>query len=249
MTEEGYTPGQKIFIEEEADRAFLGILESFSQEQPLVVSQTHAVRRAELKALQLVVAQRLELRVPRTLLTNDSAAVRTFYDECEGRVILKAVSRGIIDEQSDELNKALYTTKIEPEHLAEERLQQVRLTGHVFQEYIPKALEVRVVAIGKRVFTAEIHSPHLDFRERYGDNTYKVHHLPAAVEQQVLALVKEFELQFSSMDLLVSPDGEYLFIDLNPNGQYYWIQQHIGEDFPVKESMADLLAFPEDFRL
>jgi hypothetical protein len=248
VAEEGYTLGQKKFIEEEADRAFLGIVESFSQ-APLVVSQTHAVRRAELKALQLAIAQRLGMRVPRTLLTNDPVAAKAFYETCKGQVILKAVSRGIIDEQSDALNKALYTTKIETEHLSENRIQQMRLTGHVLQEYIPKALEVRVVVIGKRVFTAEIHSPHLDFRERYGDNSYKVHQLPAAVEHQVLALVKEFELQFSSMDLLVSPDGEYLFIDLNPNGQWLWLQQHIGEGFPLKEAMADLLAFPKDFCL
>jgi hypothetical protein len=61
--------------------------------------------------------------------------------------------------------------------------------------------------------------------------------------------VRQFGLQFSSMDFLLTPEGDYVFLDLNPNGQFYWLQTRLLERFPLKEAMADLLVFPEDYRL
>jgi hypothetical protein len=47
---------------------------------------------------------------------------------------------------------------------------------------------------------------------------------------------------------LLTPEGEYVFLDLNPNGQFYWLQAFLLDRFPLKEAMANLLAFPEEYR-
>ena len=150
-----YSSGLKTFAEREAAQAFLGLLESLEDKLPgaLLVSRPDALRRAERKALQLHTAHRLGLCVPRTLLTNDPAAVRAFYEECQGGVIVKPVAKGIID---DEPQHCFYTSRVTAEHLRD--LERVRLSAHLFQEEISKALEIRIVVIGQHVFAAEIYS-------------------------------------------------------------------------------------------
>ena len=88
-----------------------------------------------------------------------------------------------------------------------------------------------------------------DFRQGYDDLMYAVHTLPQGIEARVLALVRLFDLQFSSMDFLLAPEGEYVFLDLNPNGQFSWLQAFLLDRFPLKKAMANLLVFPEEYHL
>jgi len=247
---DAYSPGERTFLEEEANRGIIGVLESLIFHNTLWVSRSHNIRRADLKPLQLASAQHLGLRVPRTLVTNDPSIIQEFYESCHGSVILKAVSRGSIED--DEQKRFIYTSKVLPGHLL--TLEGVRVTAHLFQEYIPKRVELRVVVIGQQVFAAEIHSQHserakIDFRQGYEDITYDVHILPEDIKTKIFSLVRLFDLQFSSMDFIVTPQGEYVFLDLNPNGQFYWLQMRLSERFPVKEAMANLLVYPKDYCL
>ena len=249
---ETYSPGERTFLEEEANRGFVGILDSLTLHQTLWVSRLHSIRRAELKPLQLAAAHQLGLHTPQTLLTNDPAAAHAFYEKCQGQVVLKAVSRGAIEGVHDKEHRFIYTSRVEPAHLA--KLEGIRATAHLLQGYLPKRFDLRVVVIGRQVFAAEIRSQHsertrIDFRQGYEDLTYAVHDLPGEIEAKVLALVRLFQLQFSSMDFLLTPDGNYVFLDLNPNGQFYWLQAYLHDRFPVKEAMADLLVFPEEYQL
>lgn len=97
-TAKAHDSGVKEFLEREAYRGIIGTLEGLEAgtDGTLWVSRPECIRRAELKSLQLVEAQKSGLRTPRTLLTNDPNAVRNFYEECLGKIILKAVSKGII---------------------------------------------------------------------------------------------------------------------------------------------------------
>jgi glutathione synthase/RimK-type ligase-like ATP-grasp enzyme len=130
-------------------------------------------------------------------------------------------------------------------------LDGVRACAHLFQERIPKALDLRVVVIGRQVFTVGIHSHSeesaLDWRLAYGDLTYSIEKLPKEIEDKILQLVRQFGLQFSSIDLILTPEGEYVFLELNPNGQFYWLEPPTG--LPMAEAMADLLCFPKEYRL
>jgi glutathione synthase/RimK-type ligase-like ATP-grasp enzyme len=247
---ERYSIGERAFLEEEANRGIVGVLESLSLQQALWVSRSHSIRRAELKPLQLAAAQQLGLSVPRTLLTNDPSSVREFYDACQGNIILKAVSRGAIEDEQEKL--FIYASKVRPEHLS--LLEGVRTTTHLFQQYIPKKFDLRVIVIGCQVFAAELRPKYgayteTDFRQEYDKLSYEVQQLPEEIKTKVLALVRSFGLQFSSMDFLVTEQGEYLFIDLNPNGQWFWVQLRLPDRLLLKEAMADLLVYPEEYRL
>ncbi|GCE12533.1 MvdC/MvdD family ATP grasp protein [Tengunoibacter tsumagoiensis] len=246
-----YAPGIKAFIEE-AERALLGVLESQTLQGTFWVSQTHAVRRADLKALQLAMARHLGFQVPRTLMTNSPQEAEAFYHQCHGNIILKAVSRGAIENEEQQMSHFLYTSQVERAHFA--HIEGVRVTAHLFQERIEKTCDVRIVVIGRQVFAARMHSLQggqacLDFRQQYANLTYEVHTLPEVIREKVLELVRSFDLQFASMDCLITSQDEYVFLDLNPNGQFLWLQYRLGSRLPLKEAMADLLVYPEEYRL
>lgn len=87
----------------------------------------------------------------------------------------------------------------------------------------------------------------LDWRKSSRDVSYTIEHLPQEIEQKLLQLVRHFGLQFSSADVILTPSSDYYFVELNPNGQWFWLQPPTG--LPMAEAMADLLCFPEEYRL
>lgn len=248
-----YTPEVREFIEQEAYRGFLGVLQgSIAQNKPVWVSRPDRIRAAEFKPAQLAAARDVGLRIPKTLITNEPATVLDFYHECDGKLICKAVARGILDPNgaydSDEA-RFIYTSVVQEEHLRD--LTGVKATACLFQEKIDKALELRVVIIGKHVFAVEIHAhsdrASLDWRRSYADLSYCAHQLPREVEEKLLQLVRLFNLQYSSIDMIITKEGEYVYIEQNPNGQYYWLEPPTR--LPMAEAMANLLAAPEDYGL
>ena len=147
----------------------------------------------------------------------------------------------------------MFTHRVSQADFSSLAFQHIRATTHLFQELVPKAYDLRVVVIGRHVFPVEIHIPdgdNLDFRTRYPDACYRLHQLPDSLTQRLLTLVRSFGLQFSSMDMIVTPDGDYVWIELNPNGQFYWLQcqleQQTGDILPLKETMVDLLMNSEE---
>ena len=124
-------------------------------------------------------------------------------------------------------------------------LDTVRMVPCQFQELVPKCLELRVTVIGEELFTCEIHSQAhertvLDWRHYDVSIPYKKGSLPGEIAEKCLTLTKSYGLNFSAIDLIVRPDGEYVFLEINPNGQWLFIQQQIPE-MKMVEAMAALL--------
>src|SRR5919107_1535687 len=118
------------------------------------VDEVRHIRHAENKQLQLQAARETGLDIPRTLTTNDAAAVRAFAEECDGRVVTKMLSSFAVYEEGREL--VVFTNPVKPEDLAD--LSGLSLCPMTFQEMIPKALELRTTVVGRRVMSASIDS-------------------------------------------------------------------------------------------
>jgi hypothetical protein len=247
QAEARYEAPVRAFLNLENLRGFLGVLQE--KEHALFwVSRRDRIAAAEFKPAQLSKAQALGLLTPRSLLTTDPEAARRFYHACAGRVILKAVAKGFLDPKNKQEcgeERYMYTSPLLPEDL--DFLSEVRVCAHLFQERLDKLMDLRVVVIGRRVFAIGIHSPHLDWRVDYSALSYTREQLPHEVEQKVLSLVHAFGLQFASMDFILTKEGNYVFIEGNPNGQFLWLAPPTG--LPMAEAMADLLCFPKEYRL
>jgi glutathione synthase/RimK-type ligase-like ATP-grasp enzyme len=101
--------------------------------------------------------------------------------------------------------------------------------------------------VGTRVFAAEIRSQdsqrqQTDWRHRpeYGQSRfYAVHSLPANVARQCVHLVKALNLTFGALDLILTPDDRYVFLEVNSNGQWAYIENILG--LPISDAIAELL--------
>jgi glutathione synthase/RimK-type ligase-like ATP-grasp enzyme len=240
LSEAGYE-----YAKAEAQKGFGGLLHGLSTRW---VSHPDAIGAAAWKPQQLAYARQVGLRIPKTLITNDAQAAFQFFEECRGEMIYKPFTQGVPrPRRGESWEGAVYTTKL-TRALLVEHAPDIALTAHLFQEAVPKAFELRITVIGTRVFAAEIHSQHsdqakVDFRLGYPDLIYGVHQLPPAIEHGCLALVQRFRLRFAAIDMIVTPHGDYIFLEVNGNGQWGWIEQQTG--LPLTEALVDLLAMDE----
>jgi glutathione synthase/RimK-type ligase-like ATP-grasp enzyme len=240
--------GEREFARGETEHTFAGvwrIIDCYWMSFP-----TH-IRQASNKIEQLQRAAQLGFRVPRTLITNDPSRVQEFYDRCNGEIVYKSLAMPritandqIFQEESEENNvKVVYTTRITQDQLS--LLEAVRTAPCQFQELIPKCLELRVTIIGDDMFVCEIHSQEdertsLDWRHYEVSIPYKKGSLPPEIAEKCFALMKSYNLNYSAMDLILTPEGEYVFLENNPSGQCFFIQRHIPE-FKMVEAVASYL--------
>lgn len=121
----------------------------------------------------------------------------------------------------------------------------VRLTAHQVQQYIDKKYDLRVVAVGDRLFPVGIFpesaAARVDFRSDYRSLRHDIVDLPADVGAAIHLFMKRADLSMASFDLTVDRDGQHYFLESNPSGgQYGWLEHHTGA--PISAALADLLA-------
>ncbi len=206
------------------------------------VDHVRNIRHAENKQLQLQAARDLGLDTPRTLTTNDPAAVRDFANSCEGGIVTKMLSSFAVYDEGKEL--VVFTNPVKPEDLAD--LSGLNLCPATFQELLPKSLELRVTVVGYRVMTAALDSKvseratH-DWR-RDGVNMiqdWRPYELPLELEEKILRLMDYFSLNYGAIDIILTPDGRHVFLELNPSGEFFWLEQTPG--LPISQAIAELL--------
>ncbi|MFC5662287.1 ATP-grasp ribosomal peptide maturase [Kitasatospora misakiensis] len=193
---------------------------------------------AESKPLQLRVAADCGLRVPRTLITNRPDAAREFAKRIGGPVVYKPFTpiRGTVGGRS----VAVYANLLRPEDLGH---PSVATTAHLFQEWVPKAYEVRLTAVGRRLFATEIHAgsdaARVDWRSDYDSLDYRVCEPPVEVAAAVHRMLARLGLPYGAFDFVVTPAGEWVFLEVNPNGQYGFVEQATG--LPITAAICDYL--------
>lgn len=228
------------FIRREAEAALYGVFGALSD--AFWITHPDVLKAADNKVLMLQVAQQLGMNIPRTLVTNDPGKARDFFGACGGKMIVKTF-RGYSGSISGEL-RAIWTSPVLEEHL--QKFDLIRKVPCLFQEYVPKDVELRVTVIGRKVFACEIHSQRSaisrdDWRKYDLENTpYIACMLPQEIERACLRLMDIFKLPFGAIDLIRRPDGAYVFLEINANGQWLWIQELTG--LPLVEAMSELLA-------
>jgi glutathione synthase/RimK-type ligase-like ATP-grasp enzyme len=183
------------------------------------------------------------LRVPRTLVSNDPAAVSRFAQVSASGVVLKPFSTNLIYE--DDTYKMGWTRKLSADDFAD--LRGIDVTAHLVQDWAPKCWECRVVVVGEDIFAVAIHAgseaSYVDWRSDYPALSYEVTELPAQVTAGLRAFMAELGLVYGAFDLAVGRDGGgeiVSFLEINPGGQYGFLEAATG--VPITESLIRLLA-------
>ncbi len=198
--------------------------------------------RAARKLPQLGLASRLGLRVPRSLVTNDPVEARAFVAGLPGAAACKSLKAYGYRDGEDE--RFIFARRVEATGFAAEA-EAVAHCPTLLQEYVEKDHELRVTIIGERSFCCRIDSQgtgeaRTDWRRADPfDLPHRIVPLDATVERALRGMLEAHGLAYGAFDLIVTPQGEIVFLELNPNGQWLWIEMIT--EAPMAEAMADLL--------
>lgn len=226
---QGMAPEARHFALSETATAFQGMWQCTSC---LWVNDIIRDAAASHKPWQLHVAKECGLSVPETLITNNPDQVRAFWDYCRGDVIYKPFIQTFHSWRE--------TRKLKADELA--LLGNVRLAPVIFQRLIPGAFDLRVTVIGDHVLPAAVDLKKVDYQldVRLNQSAYERHDLPNQVQEALLTLMRRLGLEYGAIDLRMTPQGEYFFFEVNPAGQFLFVERSC--QLPITETLAQHLA-------
>lgn len=202
-----------------------------------------AAMAAEEKPLQQMIAGQVGLPTPDTYTGNNPHSAFEWADARAVDLCIKPASGGRL-QYPDGSTYAHYTERFD--HRPLEEYASLAQCPATFQTFIPKAFEIRCTVVGPQTFSASIHTKsasldaQTDWRHYDWENTeYYPYELPAEIESRLLQLMHRLGLQYGACDFVVTPNGEHVFLEVNPLGQYLWIEQLT--DLPISRSIASFL--------
>jgi glutathione synthase/RimK-type ligase-like ATP-grasp enzyme len=204
-------------------REWFAVLDSLEHLAPAArwTNRRSASSVARLKPVQLRVATEVGLAVPRTLVSNDPGELADFSASSSVYKVLTWYYR--------HPNEMIFTSEVRPGDVLTDP-NAVRMAPCLLQERVAKDHELRVTVVGQETVAVRIDSQHhpdarVDWRRAQHDVGYRVVHLESDLERALREMNRRLGLEFGAYDLAVTPDGEPVFFEVNPVGQWLWLEQ------------------------
>jgi hypothetical protein len=214
----GHTPDAvEIFTARNIRASLLGIF--LTDFHGVWLDHPKVMHRADNKLVQLRIAAAAGFRLPRTLLSQDPRRIRQFAESLGGPLVVKSVA-GMLGVPS-------LTGEVTPEQL--ECDGPLQACPAIYQELIPGRRHLRVHCFGDEVLCALIQSDLLDWRHPL-DADIEPFHLSKKIRDALLGILAEFGLQMGIFDLKLTHDGEPVWLELNPQGQFLFVEAMGGGD-------------------
>jgi glutathione synthase/RimK-type ligase-like ATP-grasp enzyme len=229
-------PSYRTFAFNECWEAFAGLWQTLD-----VFWINHPSREevAGRKVYQLQVAQDVALDVPETLITNGPDEARAF-------VRAHGIERTIYKTFSATREEWRETRLLKPNEVA--LLDNVCYAPVIFQAYVPADVDLRVTIVGPTVFAAAIHSQQtpypVDYRMEMAAAKVEAFDLPVEVLSRLRALMDRLGLVYGAIDMRLTPEGQYVFLEINPSGEWRFIEERTGQE--ISEAFAELLALHDN---
>jgi len=224
---------------DESRRTIYGLLFSGGR---FVLDPFENVQHAENKALQLALAREVGLEIPPTLISNDAEEVAAFAKHHGGDLITKMQSSFRVFREGRE--HVVFTNTLAADQIGD--LEGLALCPMMFQTKIPKKLELRVTVVGRQIFAASIDSQaHAKTEEDWRRDgvslvdSWRPYALPEEVAAKILALMDRIQLNYGALDVILTPDDRHVFIEVNPVGEWFWLDAHAG--FHIADALAEVL--------
>lgn len=194
------------------------------------VNDIEARERSMLKSPQLEAAAACGLATPETLYSNDPDEIRRFYAAHRDHgVIFKLVFQSYWLANASGARHALFTTQLRDEDLRDDTaLSNCPAT---YQRKIDKQYELRVTCMDEVCFAARLDSQsrdttRMDWRADFSRPlTPQRVELPPEVEERCILLMRRLGLAFGCIDLIVTPEGEHVFLEVNEMGQFLFVEE------------------------
>ena len=199
----------------------------------------HLFDSAQRKLKELVQAQELGLSVPETLATNSANEAQRFYKKHDGLVLYRDFDTRLVIEGN--------TKKTFDVGLMNEPVDwgSVEDTPCVFQKFVKKEYDIRVVVVGKKAFACKIFSQDSrktksDWRNYdFGAVRYEKTSLPKDLKAPIRKLMKKSNLEMASFDFVVDKKSRHYFLEMNRPGTWLFIEALSGLE--ISKTIADHL--------
>lgn len=207
--------------------SLFALINRLSADRPdIMINGYWAKLAAESKMLQLWQARRAGLTVPETIQSNDVSAIRTFQEKHSGKIICKAI---IPQMWQSERRLAFAYTAILP-NVDSIPPEAISLHPAIYQPYVDKLFEIRIVIFGGKQFGIKIDSQDdqlsvVDWRaKRLIRNNNENYRLPEDIFNKCINLMRSLDISYGAFDFIVSPNGDYIFLEVNEAGQFLFIE-------------------------
>lgn len=204
------------------------------------VSNVYAIRQSENKIYQQIIAHKFGFVTPNSIITNRIEDALGFL-KTNNQCVVKPIRTGFV---SDKVNpQVIFTSPITIDDAA--TLGRIQECPTYLQENIPKKADIRVTVIGSTVFSAKIHSQEFDETKtdwRKGENVNLRHEpidLGPEMNESCINMTRYLGLQFGALDFILDDKGRFIFLEINPNGQWGWIQHRL--NYNISGTIAELL--------
>ncbi|HEY0553280.1 MAG TPA: hypothetical protein VGG20_03385 [Thermoanaerobaculia bacterium] len=232
-------PSDRKFVDIECNifrRSMLGLI----AQDAFWVNPADAAINAGYKMLQHGVASAVGFKTPDTLYSNDPKQIRAFIQRHGGEIIFKPL-RGL-SWQGEKSTWTSFTSRLTEAQLVEDDL--LRSAPGIYQELISKAFELRVTAMGHCLLTAKISSQDtergkLDWRRAPGEIKATPFDLPPRITDLCLCIMERLGIVFGCFDFIVTPEGDYVFLEVNEAGQFLFLEEQTG--LPFLDRFSDFL--------
>lgn len=200
------------------------------------------MQRYSIKACQMDVAREVGLSVPETIITNDLETVKKLAGLHKEIIVKPMAYNGFAEGDSQ---YGCYTNILTARDLEQYGSEDLAYAPAIFQQRINKVQELRVTVIGEEVFACEIQTQpgmleNIDWRiQNVEDLPHRLIDLPQEASLRLKKMLSIMGLNFGAFDLIKDETGIYYFIEVNPNGQYFWIELLTGA--PLTEAMVSLI--------
>ncbi len=180
---------------------------------------------ASVNKLQILdMARTVGLRVPATIVTNKKEDLLEFYSKCNEEVVTKAIGNYSVIVTSDQmLYNPIYTRKLNINDLP--KIPDL-FVSTLFQECIDKSFELRIFIFEEHFYTTALMSQQhertkIDSRitQNFKGSKLVPYDLPDDIKVKLNSLFNLVGLNIGSVDMIVSAQGEFYFLEVNPVGQ------------------------------
>jgi hypothetical protein len=230
-------------------RKFLNCIFHVAGSEAFWVNPVLGASRAELKTEQLKVAVKAGFRIPMTLCSNDPARIRRFIRDSHAPVIYKAFYP--VSWETTDGAATLFSSCVTEEDLPDDSLLQA--VPGIYQVMVSKAYELRVTAIGDVLVAAKldsqaIPSARLDWRAARESVPLAPTDIPEALGKSCRAVMADLGIVFGCFDLIVTPEGDTVFLEVNEAGSFLWLEEQ-NPEFRLLDIFCEfLLRGKSDFK-
>lgn len=180
----------------------------------------------ERKLFQLTEASKLGLRIPKTIITNDPKQASAFLKSHQN-VIAKPISHGFMIENGEAYS--IYTNQISLSSF--DSLEHLIEAPILLQEKVDNKRDIRVTIVGTTIYSVAIEKDDnsiVDWRRPGVNKHYSICDLSKKLANKLFELNKKLGLIYSAIDLIQQSDGSYVFLEVNPVGEWLWLELELG---------------------